>query len=268
MVTITCQESGLEFEAETRRTKQHPEIRALKEWADKAGKFRELNAALSAVRKAGGYTTIEQFVSAVEAHMNAAKAKAQELSVIRARDAREAEEAAKATRQRINDKLAAHGYKWIKAGTIAQDEDSLEWMVASPDGRVMDLHGALYEIERGIEAVRAEQAAKAAAEQSKQAEAATATEALDAAHIEISHACIEVTMFDTTGFEVTHSVPHHGYRANDTIRRGMINGITCYLVIVGSSSDFDGYYHYYSADPATSGHTPKPPKAAGRRSYF
>lgn len=272
MVTITCQESGLEFEAETRRTKQHPKIAALKAWANKENKYRELNVALLAVRKAGGYETIEQFVSAVEAHMNAAKAKAQELSIIRARDAREAEEAAKARRQQVNEKLAANGYKWVKA--FNQEDDEFEWLVSTPDGRLlMDESSALYEIERGgIEVIRAEQAAQqAAAEQAKrakQAEVDAATEALDAAHTEISNTCTEVEKFDTTGFEITHRVPHHGYRAHDTIRRGTINSVTCYLVVTGTMIDFDGYYHYYSADPAASGHTPKPPKPAGQRSYF
>jgi hypothetical protein len=265
MVTITCQESGIEFEAATSRTKQHPKIAVLKAWANKASKYRELNTALAAVRKAGGYETIEQFVSAVEAHMDAAKAKAQELSVIRARDAREAEEAAKATRQRTNDTLKAHGYKWTKV--FVYEDDAYEWVVEAPDGRLLPDEGsALYEIERGgIEAVRAEQAAQEAAEQAKraavEAEADAAIEAIDAAHIEISHTCIEVERFDATGFEITHRVPHRGYRALDTIRRGTINNVPCYLVIVDTMADFDGHYHYYSADPVASGHTPKPPRS-------
>lgn len=65
MVTIKCKHSGIVFEAKTKRTKQHPDIAALKQRANKDGNYREVDNALDAVTKAGGYSTIEKYMQLV-----------------------------------------------------------------------------------------------------------------------------------------------------------------------------------------------------------
>lgn len=65
MVTVICQHSGIEFEAHSKQTKQHPLVAELKKESNKKGTYRQVNEALDKVRAEGGYTTIEEYVQRV-----------------------------------------------------------------------------------------------------------------------------------------------------------------------------------------------------------
>lgn len=143
MVKVTCSESKIEFEAATARTKQHPRIATLKAEGNRRGTYREVNEALTAVRKAGDYTTIDEFMAKINDIFTANAVKSAEASK-RAREAaaKHADEMqqAKVTRERQNAFLREHGYKWQKVETTGYfggvgDEQEWSWILFAPDGR-------------------------------------------------------------------------------------------------------------------------------------
>ena len=178
MVTIKCQHSGIEFEAATRRTKQHPLVAEIKNYANKDGSYHEVNNALDAAEKAGGYATIEEYMAKVQAILNGAKERRVELDRKRAED-RKREEAEKIERKRKRQErnafLKDNGYNWNKV-EIGTEEDQFpggygagigefshyEWQLWSPDGRHVTTEQALDGIERGMDVVLAEITAEAA----------------------------------------------------------------------------------------------------------
>ena len=85
MVKVICQHSGIEFEAASKRSKNHPMVSDLKVRANKDGNYREVNNAMDAVKKDGGYETIEEFMSKVNDHINGKK------QAIKSREAKFAE---------------------------------------------------------------------------------------------------------------------------------------------------------------------------------
>lgn len=71
MVKVICQYSGIEFEAATKRSKNHPVIVARIDREYKRGDLNAFTAAMENVKRAGGYTTIEEFMTRVDSEMNA-----------------------------------------------------------------------------------------------------------------------------------------------------------------------------------------------------
>ena len=159
MVTVICKESGIEFEAETRRTKIHPLVSALKAEGSKAGTYRQVDAALAQVRKAGGYTSIDQFMALVKAHMAGLQAEATAKYNAQAAIERErmaAEAVARAQREEQRALLASKGYTWTKVETDLDNPDayaagwgeanSYRWQLWSSDNRPVTVAQALAEI--------------------------------------------------------------------------------------------------------------------------
>lgn len=275
MVQVTCSESGITFEANSKRTKQHPDIATLKAEGNKKGTYRQVNEALSAVRKAGGYKTIDAFMALVRDHMTGSVIRRNEIRWDRAAAEEKARREVKERRQRENDLLKANGYQW-KVEYVDRDAHPLEWRdegkyfyLLDPDGHEIAKSQALAEIERGRDVVRSEiteheaqkrqQAAEAKAQQQSQDEAnRKALAALDAQIVEIKKSAQRVERFEFEGFEkvaesnVTGSTYH---RFLDHIKRGQINGVTCYVLVTGSGLDDFGHYTYYSDNPAAAGLT-------------
>ena len=266
MVKIICKESGIEFEAATKRTQQHPLVAAIKQQGNENGTYREVNNALMAVRKAGGYTTIEQYMGKVRDILNGNAAKRQEESEKRAEWARKEEQQrqeAKLKRQQDNAILKAHGYTWDKEETTGYfggvgDRPEYEWVLRDPDGHTISVRQAFDEIERGRDVVRAEiaaqQAAKVQAEKQAEQDKAESIAAFEKMHNEISATMQRV---DSISFEARRDWPRiasikntSASRRYDGIWRGEINGVTCYVVVVRTGYDDDGYHYFYSADPA------------------
>ena len=198
MVTILCSESKLEFEAETKRTQQHPRIATLKAQANKDGTYREVNQALAEARKRGGYASIDEFMVLVNQIVAEAKDKTRaQHDRIAASRRREEEQRAqiKAQREARNAKLKAAGYQWSKyepMEDMGQEMGDARWELYSPDGRLVTEQQALDEIDlvtvtmqaamdRGAtltDAVQAGIDARQAADEAKrQAEAQRETEA-------------------------------------------------------------------------------------------
>lgn len=282
MVKIVCQHSGIEFEAATARTKQHPLVAALKKQSDKDGTYRAMNDALDSVRKVGGYATIEEYVQRVNDAMHGVPtAKAQARAYVDQRDE------ADRTRREQNAQLRAAGYVWHKyEAEHDAPEAGYEWELRSPDGRVVTVSQALDEIKRGIEVVTAEReaariaaatAAREEAQRKADEEAAQDAEykAFDSAAAELVKGLIEC---DRDGFnwdELQDREPvlkmrvigASRYRAHDDVISGVYRGQRIVIVTTGSGYDDDGYPTIYAMLPEAAGLKRAEPNPAHRRLF-
>lgn len=296
-MVVVCQHSGLSFEAETKQTKQHPRVARLKSRANKDGTYREVNAALDAVYDAGGYTTIDEYVALVEAHVQAAKSKAAAAHNAAAAAYRQERVENEARREAQNKALKENGYRWSK-DTVISDDWALEhrspgtyWVLNAPDGRVVTVAEALDEIARGMEVVKAERAARRAAAEAERAAAAAAAAEAKRQRDEEERAAFNqfsaVIDQHTAGltqcerpdnwkpfadlpvvFRRQKTADNH-YAGNDRVQVGEINGVR--VVVVTSGSDWDtwnGYDSYYAADPAAVGLKPIDPAKLNEERFF
>lgn len=157
---VTCQYTGIEFEAASARTKNHPEFARLMTEANRRGIYICGNflTAIAEARK-NGEITIEFCRSELERIDK--KLKDAEAAFFKKRD--EALAAKKAALAAQNAHLRTHGYKWVH---FTEDEDdgvcsvcSGRWHLRAPSGDLIPVAQALDEIERGADVVRAEIAA-------------------------------------------------------------------------------------------------------------
>lgn len=123
-VTIICEKTGLQFEAENRRRKSHPVVMSWMETAYKEGWYEQANATIYGSRytEKQSFTTIEQFVSYFQDLQQRAlhvKREADASEVQRKRDAEEA----KRQRYILNRFLNDHGYSWKKFENDEEDQD-------------------------------------------------------------------------------------------------------------------------------------------------
>jgi len=161
-VTVKCQYTDIEFEAKSKRSKNHPKISDLLASANKAGTYGAVKAALEKGREMG-LETIEQFLEIAEA---ASHDKLEEYSQ-RRNEQRERERQraeARETRRQRNAHLRSHGYRWQKIA-VGTEEATLpgsygagigeysheEWQLFAPDGRPVSVDRALAEIEAQTE---------------------------------------------------------------------------------------------------------------------
>lgn len=284
MVKIVCQFTGIEFEAATKRSKNHPRISNLLNEANRDGWY---SAALDSIKKnrGAGVKDIKEFVaaaySAKEAYFTkkdadfAAQAEA-------VRKNKEQMEAAKEARIAQNNFLREHGYHWSKTGYSSYDAYEEggpdEWELIAADGRLVEGKAAqaLDEIERGVEVVLAEIQAKKAEKTRKEAQEIAAKEAGEAERTrqrseyeakvtEVKATCKEVEppVDPETGWafgeeklvelikgELIASY-RHGYhnQYSDRLYMGSYNGIACYVNHFGDSYDFDGVTQFWCANP-------------------
>lgn len=149
MVTITCEKTGIQFEAATRRTKNHPQIMA---WLSDAYKNNWLSEAEGTIRegKIQGWTTIEQFIEALRHTEQRAKESQHDTTVRENQQKRDAQEA-KRQRTITNNLLRGRGYTWRKFENDEEDQDffnvpAYEWDLHSPDGRIVSVKEAMLEL--------------------------------------------------------------------------------------------------------------------------
>jgi hypothetical protein len=286
MVTVKCQHSGIEFEAATTRTKIHPLVSSLKADSNKKGNYREVNKALDTVAKAGGYSTIEEYMSLVKADLAGQDAKANEAAAKRREFAKQEEARKEALRQKREEQnaiLKANGYRWQKEavgteGTAAYGGGSGEfshysWSLVSPDNRYVSVEEALEEIARGADLVKAEKTAKAEAERVEREakEQAKREEAAKVAAQEQAYKAVEaeakklaqVERFDWNrqSFETVASFRPSLYGSSYEILKGTINGVTCYVVAQYGDMDWNDYY---CENPELAGLTIKPQSTVKR----
>ncbi len=154
MITITCQHTGIEFQAETRRSKNHPRVTA---WLEKANKSNAYGGVLDtiAAARANGAKSIEDFENAINAFYAQRETKQSAYLQEREESARKIEDQ-KAARKARNKFLNDNGYTWTKFESIEEDEQGASWHLYAPDGIEVSVAQALDEINRGREVVRAE----------------------------------------------------------------------------------------------------------------
>lgn len=154
MVTVVCQYTGVEFEASSKRSKNHPKVSAFLDAAAKdkynPTAYRTAKEALAAA-KDEGKTDIDEIIQYAQAVVDSANDAAYQRRI-------EDEQQRKARAER-NSLLRSHGYRWHK-----EDEESMDfagpnafgamygsasavWILTAPDGREVTVAQALKEIE-------------------------------------------------------------------------------------------------------------------------
>jgi len=168
MTKVTCQYTGIEFEAKSARAKNHPRVT---EWLANAYKDGLYGPVLEEIElaKVLGAKTIEDFEAAVNKFYADRKSRQEKHAQQMIEVNRRAEEQKKA-RDAQNALLRQHGYRWSK--TSQQDEEDgfgeAGWHLYAPDGPEVSVKQALDEIARGRDVVRAEISAEEKAAQDKQ----------------------------------------------------------------------------------------------------
>ena len=176
MITITCQYTGVTFEADSRRQKNHPRVsKFLNACANDKGNLNAYHMAKGAFRmaKEAGLTDIDEIMAFAERYLS----ESWTTQLQRALDRKNAQDAVdrafEEKRQRTNTErkaqneiLRQHGYTWRKESTEPWNDDDddgpTEWVLRSTDGREVTPAQALDEINRGVKVVLAEIAAKEA----------------------------------------------------------------------------------------------------------
>lgn len=281
MVIVKCQHSKIEFEAKTKRTKQHPLIASLKSDAHSDGNYSQVLVALDKVAKAGGYETIEEYLSLVDDLLvGKAKAEAEQENSSEQwyQEQEETQREAKTKREAQTLILKNNGYRWAKDYADFDEYEEGEpsvWNLYSPDRRVVTVEQALDEIERGADIVQTELATiieagedglpydiildgklTEAKERRQQKETAAKDETnrlWKEAKDKIKDRMIEVEAFRYFGFETIfeqHIIPLIHRR----IYSDKINGVNCAVIYrYLGGHDFLITEQYYSADPAAAG---------------
>ena len=165
MITVTCEKTGIQFESDSKRQKNHPRVSAFVNDANKdnrhyAGAY---GAALNIVAeiKAAGITDIDDAMTYVnEAY--AAWKNGTAKPIIRKTQGdymREAKDR-RNERERVNEILKAHGYRWEKEDYGTEDDflpgsynagigeyAGSRWTLYAADNRHVSIQQAMKEIE-------------------------------------------------------------------------------------------------------------------------
>lgn len=141
-----CEKTGLEFEARSKKQRNHPEIMNLLNEAHRKGWY---DQALEAIKKGReqGFTTLEQFLVA----MREAGEKATQIHNAQIDEKKQLERDRKeARRQRfvLNAFLRENGYTWKRYENDEEDQDfygapAIEWDLWSPEGHVVTVRQAM-----------------------------------------------------------------------------------------------------------------------------
>lgn len=158
---VTCQYTGIQFEAKSARTKNHPEFSKLMTEAHRLGIY---DRYMRSVEKAKSSATPDNPMTIDRAKAGLEKIHKNHLSEQDEQRKKDIEfkntiAAAKAKREAQNAHLRAHGYTWHKASQDDVDDgfaNDADWHLLSNDGREVSVKQALDEIERGREVVLAE----------------------------------------------------------------------------------------------------------------
>ena len=162
--TIICQYSGVQFEARSARTKNHPVVAEFLTRANRDGRYGETIEAMQSARRAGGYTTAEQFVTLVAERLNATDQRRQAAAAA-------SEQAYQDMTRRLRDRdeqLQRAGFYWDGDwGMDTYDETEepsgrppTHWYLIAPDKRQITEEQAMAIVSGAttLEAVRAAEA--------------------------------------------------------------------------------------------------------------
>lgn len=156
MITV-CDKTGIEFETDSKRQKNHPQISNLLNRAAKDGTYNAALTALAEVKSAGNMT-IDEAIAFANQRMAETDAQRQQRRIAEEREEKARTEA-RLTRKRQNELLYKHGYRWHK-----EDEESMDvfgatafeniygngvsevWILTTTAGREVSVAQALEEI--------------------------------------------------------------------------------------------------------------------------
>lgn len=116
---IVCDKTGIQFEAESKRQKNHPLISVLLNRAAKDGTYNTALTALAEVKSAGNMT-VEEAIAFAEQRMAETEAERQQRRIAEERAEKE-RTAARLQRKYQNELLYKYGYRWHK-----EDEESMD----------------------------------------------------------------------------------------------------------------------------------------------
>lgn len=164
MITVTCQYTGIEFEATSKRQKNHPKVSDLLNAAAKdGGSAYNVAKQRFAEARERGMTDIDGIVRYVETGVFEANRESNERARQRAEEERERKLQAKYRRNEreyVNGILREHGYRWQRYAVGTDDEWSgngsyyggvgefshWSYTLVAPDGREVTVHQALQEL--------------------------------------------------------------------------------------------------------------------------
>lgn len=268
MSTATCQYSGLAFEARSSRAKNHPALANLLSQAYRDGRYGEMAEMLHAVHKAGGYTTIEEFLTLLGQRQNRRREIAEKQRAAEAESKRHFAEMQQRRRER-NVLLEAAGFHWDGDwGTDTFDEieepsgrPPTHWYLLAPDGKEIaeGKAAAIVAGETTLAAVRAAEA-EAKREHERQQEARRQEEAAEQqreADARRQVETIRVGKFDHNGFQRIYARMYNPSVSSSSIAvyAGEVNGVPAGVVNIYHSygNDYDDDWFYYCADPEAAG---------------
>jgi hypothetical protein len=148
-----CEKTGLEFEATSKRVRNHPTIMAMLSDAYRDGWHFDAMEAIKSGRNAG-YTTIEQFVSALNDAKEQYKLRTNAIYAAEMQRKREAEEVRR-QRHVTNSLLRSRGYEWQRGYSDSDIENDIwngegeatgAWELVSPDHRDVSVKEAMFEL--------------------------------------------------------------------------------------------------------------------------
>lgn len=153
MVTVTCQYTGIQFEAKSARTKNHPLVSQLLADAHKHGTY-GVAVEMLAVAKEAGMSDIHEIVAFAFANMCATEQKRFDELEARKREMK----AQRQRRREVNETLRANGYRWRRVNVAEEmdafgplawadyGDDNTDWDLISPTGSIVTVGEALAEI--------------------------------------------------------------------------------------------------------------------------
>lgn len=266
MVTITCQHTGVVFEADSRRQKNHPLVsKFLNACANDKSNPGAYNMALAAFRqaKADGMTDISEIMKFAEGYVSeGGDFQRKERQERQAKQAA-ADKAFEEKRQRIKEErrqrnafLKQHGYTWSKEYADFdeyEEGEPSEWVLRSPDFRVVTPAQALDEIERGADVVLAEIAAKEAEAEARRLAAETAAqqdrERREAAKAQVRALGVQCDPFPTDSLPAIYEL-HDTRTATHIVRvhLGEKDGMTHGAIYeYWGGHDYTEYFEYWKA---------------------
>ncbi len=259
METVTCQYTGIQFQAASRRSKNHPLVSDLLGEAAKdrnnPGAYRQVIAAFDEAQRTG-MTNIDDVIAFARDAMTNGAVVARRRREDAVRQQREADEV-RHQRKAQNEHLRANGYRWSKEFANSDEYEEGEaslWTLWSPDQRVVTVAQALDEIERGVEVVLAELEVQNKAEAIRKESVEFEQKIVHNAYEQVkaaAKAMPETEPFDDSEFEV--QVEKSVGWLKWSVRFGELNGIRAAVVVQPSSDDVSRGAWFYCAAPEAAG---------------
>lgn len=152
MVKVVCEKTGIEFEATSKRTKNHPAIMSRLNQANRDGWYSQALNALQIGRQSG-LSTIDEFVAWLNETEQAWREQ-RNVEITAYMDRKRAAQEAHRQRHILNAFLREHGYHWSDLALDPEDVDNSylghlpahDWQLFSSDNRAVSIKQAMQEL--------------------------------------------------------------------------------------------------------------------------